>query len=121
MASGVGGDARAGGDARVGAQHAAPLLRGAAASRLQPRYAAVVLPVPVPRTYTYLIPAELAPRLVPGSRVVVPVRRRQVVWLVLAVDVPAPAVPARPIATAADAEPALSGELIELGRWIGSY
>src|SRR5947199_6816022 len=89
--------------------------------RLQPRYAEVVLPVPVPRTYTYLIPAELAPRIVPGSRVVVPVRRRQVVGLVLAVDVPAPEVPARPIAVAPDDEPALSVTLIELGRWVGSY
>src|SRR5947199_2748592 len=88
---------------------------------LPPGYAEVVPPVPVPRTYTYLIPAELAARIVPGSRVVVPVRRRQVVGLVLAVDVPAPEVPARPIAAAADAEPALSGALIELGRWIGSY
>ncbi len=88
---------------------------------IPPSYAEVVLPVPVPRTYTYLIPPELAPRIVPGSRVVVPVRRRQVVGVVVALDVPAPDVPARAIAAAADAEPALSGELIELGRWIGSY
>src|SRR6266513_3652513 len=80
--------------------------------RLQPRYAEVVLPVPVPRTYTYLIPAELAPRVVPGSRVVVPVRQRQVVGLVVAVDVPAPEVPARPIAVAPDDEPVLSAALI---------
>src|SRR5436305_2766045 len=98
-----------------------PRASAGASPGIPPRYAEVVLPVPIPRTYTYLIPAELAPRIVPGSRVVVPVRRRQVVGLVLAVDVPAPAVPARPIATAADVEPALSGELIELGRWIGSY
>src|SRR5205823_381531 len=89
--------------------------------RLEPRYADVALPVPVPRTYTYEVPTALAERVVPGSRVVVPVRRRQVVGLVLGVDVPAPDVPARPIALAPDDEPAVSAALIELGRWIGSY
>src|SRR2546427_7537526 len=53
------------------------LFRSAASAveaepRLQPRYAEVVLPIPVPRTYTYQIPAELAGGVVPGARVVVP-------------------------------------------------
>ncbi|HYU01150.1 MAG TPA: primosomal protein N' [Gemmatimonadales bacterium] len=89
--------------------------------RLQPRYVEVVLPVPVPRTYTYEVPTALVERVVPGSRVVVPVQRRQVVGLVVAVDVPAPGVPAKPIAAAPDAEPALSPALVELGRWISRY
>src|SRR5205823_151614 len=41
--------------------------------------------------------------------------------LVVAVDVPAPDVAARPIAAAPDAEPALSPALVELGRWISRY
>src|SRR5205814_385354 len=51
---------------------------GAAAVRTRSvtRYAEVVLPVPVPRTYTYEVPPALAERVVPGSRVVGPVRRR---------------------------------------------
>src|SRR5207244_5581691 len=64
------------GDVSVGAQHAAP-LPGDIGSRSAPRYAEVVLPVPVPRTYTYLIPADLEPRVVPGARVVVPVRSEE--------------------------------------------
>src|SRR5213079_2588271 len=104
------------GDVSVGAQHAAP-LPGDIGSRSAPRYAEVVLPVPVPRSYTYLIPADLAPRVVPGSRVVVPVQRRQVVGLVVAVDAPAPPldVQAKPIMAAPDAEAALSPALVELG------
>ena len=90
-------------------------------SALAPRYAEVVLPVPVPRTYTYEMPTALGARVVPGSRVVVPLQRRQVVGLVVAVDVPAPDVAARPIAAAPDAEPALSPALVELGRWISRY
>ncbi len=109
-----------GGDARVGAQHAAPLPPR---NRAEPRYAEVVLPVPVPRTYTYEIPVELAGRVVPGARVVVPVRRHQVVGLVAAVDVVAPALPvaAKAILAAPDAEPALSPALLELGVWISRY
>src|SRR5213083_2113472 len=109
------------GDAVVGAQHAAPLPDGTT----RPRYAEVVLPVPVPRTYTYLIPPELEPRVVPGARVIVPVRRRQVVGVVAAVDAPPPSaaagVAARPILATPDAEPAITPPLLTLGVWISRY
>ena len=88
-----------------------------------PRYAAVVLPVPVSRPYIYEVPAALADRVVPGARVVVPLRRRSVVGIVTALDVAAPpaGVGIRPLAAAPDAEPALSPALLELGRWISDY
>src|SRR5216117_818125 len=109
------------GDAVVGAQHAAPLPDGTT----RPRYAEVVLPVPVPRTYTYLIPPKLEPRVVPGARVIVPVRRRQVVGVVAAVDAPPPSaaagVAARPILATPDAEPAITPPLLTLGVWISRY
>jgi primosomal protein N' (replication factor Y) len=85
------------------------------------RHAAVVLPVPVPRAYTYRIPDSLADRVVPGARVVVPLRRRQVVGMAIAVDVPAPTVEAKAIAGAPDAQPALSDALLGLGRWLSDY
>ena len=88
---------------------------------MAPRFAEVVLPVPVPRAYTYLVPAELAPRVVPGARVVVPVQRRQVVGVVAAVDAAAPGVVARPILAAPDVEPALTPPLFALGVWISRY
>ncbi|HYK81988.1 MAG TPA: primosomal protein N' [Gemmatimonadales bacterium] len=86
-----------------------------------PRYAAVVLPVPVPRSYTYEIPAPLAGGAVPGARVVVPVQRRTVVGLVTAVDVARPAVTAKPLVAAPDPQPALSPALLQLGVWISRY
>src|ERR1051325_10997280 len=43
------------------------------------QFAEVVLPLPVPRPYTYAVPPELVDRVVPGARVVVPVQRRRVV------------------------------------------
>ena len=111
----------------VRAQHAAPLphtpgLRPGSVTTLGIRqFAEVVLPLPVPRPYTYEIPGELAHRVVPGARVVVPVQRRQVVGVVTAVAVAAPAVTAKAIVGAPDEEPALAGPLLELGRWISRY
>jgi len=92
-----------------------------ASARIAARYAEVVLPVPVPRTYTYEIPAELGARVVPGARVIVPVQRRQVVGIVAAVDAPAPAVVAKPMVAAPDAEPAITPPLLALGVWISRY
>ena len=86
-----------------------------------PKFAEVVLPLPVPRPYTYEVPPELSGRVVPGARVVVPVQRRRVVGVVTAVDVAAPVVTAKAILAAPDEEPALVGPLLALGRWISRY
>ncbi len=86
-----------------------------------PRYAEIALPLPVTRSYTYEIPADLSARAVPGARVVVPLARRRAVGLVTAVDVVAPGVPARAALAAPDDEPALTPALIELARWISDY
>jgi len=85
------------------------------------RYAEVVLPVPVSRAYTYQIPDALTDRVVPGARVVVPVRRRAAIGIVTAVDVAAPDVQAKTLTGAPDVEPALSGPLLRLGHWISDY
>src|SRR5438552_3534211 len=102
---------------RTGAGRAAPVSGLEAASaveaepRLEPRYAEVVLPVPVARTYRYEIPVELGHRVGPGARVIVPVQRRQVVG----------GVAARSIIAAPDPDPAISAPLLELGLWISRY
>ena len=105
----------------VGAQHAAPLSEDRPEAGLQPRYAEVVLPVPVPRTYTYEIPAELERRVHAGARVIVPVQRRQVVGVVASVDVAAPTVEAKPILAAPDEDPAIAPPLLALGLWMSRY
>jgi primosomal protein N' (replication factor Y) len=87
----------------------------------RPRYAAVALPVPVSRPYTYHIPDSLADRVVPGARVLVPVRRSKVVGIVTGIDIAPPNVATKPLADAPDDEPALSPALLELGRWMSDY
>jgi len=86
-------------------------------------YAAVVLPVPVSRSYIYEVPETLTARVVPGARVVVPLRRRNVVGIVTEAvsDLPPAGVEIKPIIAAPDEEPAISPPLLELGRWMSDY
>jgi len=90
-----------------------------------PRFAAVVLPVPVSRSYIYQVPSGggLTDRVVPGARVLVPLRRRSVVGIVTetATDPPSAAVDIKPISAAPDDAPALSPALLALGRWMSDY
>ncbi len=98
-----------------------PGVRPGTAAPVIRRFAEVVLPLPVPRPYTYEIPVELQDRVVPGARVVVPLQRRQVIGVVGAVDVAPPAGVARPLLAVPDEAPALLPALLELGRWMGRY
>ncbi|HKR55509.1 MAG TPA: hypothetical protein VJS20_04365, partial [Gemmatimonadales bacterium] len=86
-----------------------------------PRFAQVVLPLPVATPYTYAVPDALAPGVTPGVRVVVPVRNRKAIGLVVAIDAPAPEAAAKPIADVADQEPVLSGPMLELAHWISRH
>jgi len=90
-----------------------------------PRYVAVVLPVPVHRSYIYQVPDTLADRVAPGARVVVPLRgggRRVVGVVTEAISrLPSPGIEIKPIIAAPDDEPALSPALLALGRWISDY
>src|SRR5947207_7698572 len=86
-------------------------------------YAAVVLPVPVIRSYIYEVPESLAARVVLGARVVVPLRGRSVVGIVTEAirRLPSAGIDIKPIAAAPDDEPAVSAPLLELGRWMSDY
>jgi primosomal protein N' (replication factor Y) len=87
-----------------------------------PRLVAVVLPVPLNRTYIYAVPEALAERAVPGARVVVPLRHRRVVGIVESVVAEqSPDIALKPVIAAPDEQPALSEALLNLGRWISDY
>jgi len=85
------------------------------------RYAAVALPLPAPEPYTYDVPPEIAARVVPGARVVVPLRARELVGVVVAVDPEEPPGEARSVLAALDDTPALTPNLLRLARWIADY
>ncbi len=84
-------------------------------------YAHVALPLPLHSTYTYRIPEALADRVVPGARVVVPLRQRELIALVVEIDAKAPAVAARDLLGAPDDEPALPAPLLRTAQWIAGY
>jgi primosomal protein N' (replication factor Y) (superfamily II helicase) len=85
------------------------------------RFALVALPLPLATPYTYRIPETLGDRVVPGARVVVPVRRRELIGLVVTADAEAPDAPAKEVLAVPDAEPALSSALLATAEWMAGY
>ncbi len=85
------------------------------------RFAHVALPLPVPTPYSYSVPEILGDRVVPGARVVVPLRRRELVGIVVAVDDRAPEATAKAVLAAPDPEPALPANLLKIADWIAGY
>lgn len=86
-------------------------------------FASVALPLPIATPYTYGIPDTLADRIVPGARVVVPVRGRELVGIVTdtGAEDPGPDVTLRMILAAPDAEPALPSPLLATAEWMSRY
>ncbi len=84
----------------------------------------VALPLPLAQPYTYRIPESLADRVVPGARVVVPVRQRELVGIVVAVASEVPDIPPdqiRDLLAAPDREPALPEPLLAAAHWVSGY
>jgi primosomal protein N' (replication factor Y) len=86
-----------------------------------PAFAEVALPLPLTAAYTYRVPVALADRVVPGARVVVPLRRRELVGIVTALEDQAPEVATKDILAAPDAEPAVFPSLLKTAQWIAGY
>jgi primosomal protein N' (replication factor Y) len=93
-----------------------------------PRYCEVALPVPLRRTFTYAIPAELQDAVAAGYRVAVPFRNRAMVGVVAGTSDAPPELSAsgekfqiKQIAQVVDAIPALTPKLVELGQWLANY
>jgi primosomal protein N' (replication factor Y) len=82
----------------------------------------VALPVPLRTTFTYAVPESLRGTLQPGSRVVVPFRKKAMVGVVAEFVEGAPTRPkVREITRVLDLVPALTPKLIELAQWIAGY
>ena len=82
----------------------------------------VALPVPLRTTFTYAVPEALRGALQPGSRVLVPFRKKSLVGVVVEGAEGAPeGAKVREIAKVMELAPALTPKLIELAQWIAGY
>src|SRR5260370_243458 len=82
----------------------------------------VALAVPLRTTFTYKVPERLAAEIQPGSRVVVPFRKKSLVGVVTewAAQGP-PDTKLREVQKCLDVIPALTKNLLYLAQWISSY
>ena len=82
----------------------------------------VALAVPLRTTFTYKVPERLAAEIQPGSRVVVPFRKKSLVGVVTEWTAQGPPdTKLREVQKCLDVIPALTKNLLDLGQWISSY
>jgi primosomal protein N' (replication factor Y) len=86
-----------------------------------PTVCSVALPLPSAQPYRYRIPAALADRALPGARVVVPVRGRELIGVVVGVDDADPGETLKPLYALPDPEPLLPPALLALAHWVCGY
>ncbi len=82
----------------------------------------VALPLPLARTFTYLVPEELRDAANVGCRVEVGFRGRRITGVIVDKNSePDEKLRLRPISDVLDAAPLLTGDLLRLTRWMASY
>jgi len=85
-----------------------------------PLFCDVALPVPLDAAFTYRIP-ENSPEPVIGGRVIVPFREQRLCGIVTELHDREPKFTTRRLSQVLDSIPALTAELMHLGRWIAQY
>ncbi|MHC5020808.1 MAG: primosomal protein N' family DNA-binding protein, partial [Planctomycetota bacterium] len=83
--------------------------------------AEVAVPVPVPRTFHYRVPADLDAQTVPGVRVRVPFGPRSVVAYCVGRPATSDFDALKPIQAVLDPEPLIDPPMLELSRWMAGY
>jgi primosomal protein N' (replication factor Y) len=85
------------------------------------KYIEVALDLPLQRSFQYGVPAELAPRVKIGSRVLVPFRNRNLTGFVTRENKEGGEKQVRDVIKLIDDFPAVSPPLLKLGQWISDY
>ena len=86
-------------------------------------YAEIILPLALPKTYTYAIPVEMQEAAIPGVRVeVVFGRQKRYAGIIKSTTNEAPkGFEAKPILQVLDSEPVLYQQQLNLWNWISNY
>ena len=85
-----------------------------------PQFCDVAVPVPLDAVFTYRIP-ENSPEPVIGGRVIVPFREKRLSGVVTELHDREPTFTVRRLSQILDTTPALTPDLMQLGRWIAQY
>src|SRR5271157_3671313 len=85
-----------------------------------PQFCDVAVPVPLDATFTYRLPED-APEPCIGGRVIVPFREKRLCGIVTELHDREPKFQTRRLSQVLDSTPALTPELMQLGRWIAQY
>ncbi|MHA7128078.1 replication restart helicase PriA [Algoriphagus namhaensis] len=86
-------------------------------------FADIILPVPIPRMFTYSVPRELRPQLQIGSRVIVQFGRKKVLTGIIGKvhSTPPQAYDAKPILDLLDDQPSVNPMQIQFWSWMAEY
>jgi primosomal protein N' (replication factor Y) len=87
----------------------------------KPSYVRVIIDRAIHREFDYAVPEGLVDRVGVGSRVRVPFRDKSALATVVAITEESEAKGIRTIEAVVGEAPVLSGQLLELGRWISAY
>ncbi len=81
----------------------------------------VALPIPLFRSFSYLVPDGFGDRVCPGARVLVPVRGARAIGIVLGESTGEPPANAKAIIEVPDAKPVFDAPLLATGNWIARH
>ncbi len=81
----------------------------------------IALPVPLDRTFTYLVPPELQFSIVIGKRALVPFGKKHLTGVIVAILTSTKVRGLKPIIDILDAKPTFSQEMLSLTKWIAEY
>src|SRR5690242_14216207 len=86
------------------------------------KYADVILPLALPRNYTYAVPENMEASLQPGSRVAVQLgKQKKYAGIVKAIHEQAPPYKTKPLLDMLDAAPVVYPVQLDFWTWIATY
>jgi len=85
------------------------------------KFAWVLVPSSHREPLIYRLPAALIAKLVPGTRVLVPLHKRQVTGVVLSIVDESPHSEVKDLSEILDDQPIIDAELLKLAQWISQY
>jgi len=88
---------------------------------MKPLYADIALPVPLDKTFTYIVPPELHDAAKIGCRALVPFGKKHGTGIIVKLLSETKVPNLKPIRDVLDAQPTFSDEMLKLTRWIADY